>query len=185
MKGQVRGQGGSGVAATLTAGMYSHVLVPLDGSEAAERVLPHAQSIASAFGARLTLLRASVAVETLVAQTSGSGPGLGDVSAPIDPEPVLEAEREEAEDYLDALVGRLRAANLEVEVDRPEGQAQDVIVERARELGVDLIAMTTHGRSGLGRLVFGSVADAVLRHAPCPVLLVRVRPSDEGSASPA
>ena len=165
--------------------MYSHVLVPLDGSEAAERVLPHAEAIASAFHARLTLLRASVAVETLVAQTAGSGgPALGDMSAPINPEPVLEAEREEAEDYLDALVARLRAQNVQVGVDRPEGPAEDVIVERARDLNVDLIAMTTHGRSGLGRLVFGSVADAVLRHAPCPVLLIRVRPSDEESATP-
>ena len=165
--------------------MYSHVLVPLDGSEAAEAVLPHAQSIASAFHARLTLLRASVAVETLVAQTAGSGgPGLGDVSAPIDPEPVLEAEREEAEDYLDALVARLRVQHVEVAVDRPEGPAEDVIVQRARDLDVDLIAMTTHGRSGLGRLVFGSVADAVLRHAPCPVLLIRVhRTSDDDDES--
>ena len=48
-------------------------------------------------------------------------------------------------------------------------------MRRAREFGAGLIAMTTHGRGGLGRLMFGSVADAVLRHAPCPVLLVGVR----------
>jgi nucleotide-binding universal stress UspA family protein len=54
-----------------------------------------------------------------------------------------------------------------------------VIVERARELGISLILMTTHGRSGLGRLVFGSIADSVLRHAACPVLLVRITDADD------
>src|SRR2546425_719971 len=63
-------------------------------------------------------------------------------------------------------------------VTSPEGAAREVIVERASALGVGLILMTTHGRGGLGRLVFGSTADSVLRHAPCPVLLVRIQAAD-------
>ena len=82
-----------------------------------------------------------------------------------------------------AATGRLGAyphegKHLTVNTEHPEGPAADEIVKRATELGVSLILMTTHGRSGLGRVVFGSTADSVLRHAPCPVLLVRV--TDEG-----
>ena len=55
---------------------------------------------------------------------------------------------------------------------------EDALIEHVRGTGADLIAMTTHGRGGLGRLIFGSVADAVLRRAPCPILLVRVREAD-------
>ena len=54
-----------------------------------------------------------------------------------------------------------------------------MIVERAAALRTGLIVMTTHGRSGLGRMVFGRVADSALRHAPCPVLLVRISHADE------
>jgi nucleotide-binding universal stress UspA family protein len=54
-----------------------------------------------------------------------------------------------------------------------EGEAADAIVEQAAENGANLIIMSSHGRGGLGRLVFGSVADAVLRHSPVPVLLLR------------
>ena len=57
-----------------------------------------------------------------------------------------------------------------------------MIITRARDLDASLIAMTTHGRSGLARLVFGSTAEAVLRHPPCPILLVRVGEAAEESA---
>ena len=78
------------------------------------------------------------------------------------------------------LAGRLRRRGLAVTHEHHEGLAADVIVARARESRAALIAMTTHGRGGLGRLLFGSTADAVLRHAPCPVLLVRVSDEDTG-----
>jgi nucleotide-binding universal stress UspA family protein len=61
-----------------------------------------------------------------------------------------------------------------LELQQPEGTAAEMILEHARRMKTDLIALTTHGRSGLGRVVFGSVADEVLRKAPCPVLLVQV-----------
>jgi len=155
--------------------MYEHLLVALDGSDAAERVLPHAEALAAAFGSTLTLLRATVAAETLLAQSAtGGGANVGDVGTAIDPTPIIEADRDAAAEYLASIEPRLRQHNINVNSEHPEGPAEDVIVERARSLGVDMILMTTHGRSGLGRMVFGSVADAVLRHASCPVLLVRV-----------
>jgi nucleotide-binding universal stress UspA family protein len=154
--------------------MFEHILVALDGSEAAERVLPHAEALAEKFGSTVTLLRAVVSAETLLAQSATAGPAVGEVAPPMDPTPILEAEQSAATDYLGTLEQRLRQKGVEVSSEHPEGNASDVIVERAQALGVSLILMTTHGRSGIGRLVFGSTADAVLRHAACPVLLVRV-----------
>ncbi len=159
--------------------MYEHLLVALDGSPHAERVLEHTEALAKAFGSTVTLFRATVAAEELMAETAGSGQGVGDVGPMLDPTPILEAEREEAVSYLNAAAARLKQHNLTVNTEHFDGPPAEEIVERARALGVSLILMTTHGRSGLGRMVFGSVADAVLRHAPCPVLLVRVKTDED------
>lgn len=159
--------------------MYEHLLVALDGSPTAERVLEHTEALAKAFGSTVTLFRATVAAEVLMAQTATSGQSIGDIAPVLDPTPILEAERAEAIRYLNAVAARLKQHNLNVNTEHFEGPPADEIVERARALDVSLILMTTHGRSGLGRLVFGSVADSVLRHAPCPVLLVRVKPDEE------
>jgi nucleotide-binding universal stress UspA family protein len=151
---------------------YRRILVALDGSAVAERVLPHVELLARQFGSSVLLLRAVTPPERLVAATAEVSTGIA-----VDQEPLLEAEeaeREEAQSYLQRTARRLAAQGLSVTVESPEADAATVMVGRAREIGADLIAMTTHGRGGLGRLVFGSVADAVLRSAPCPVLLVRV-----------
>jgi nucleotide-binding universal stress UspA family protein len=162
--------------------MYEHLLVALDGSPTAERVLEHAEALARAFGSTVTLFRATVAAETLIAETAGTGQSVGEVGPLLDPTPILEAEREEAIAYLDNVAARLKQHNLTVMTEHYEGPPADEIVERARALGVSLILMTTHGRSGLARAVFGNVADSVLRHAPCPVLLVRVTREQEEEA---
>ena len=154
--------------------MYEHLLVALDGSSAAERVLDHAEALATAFSSTITLLRATISAEMFLAETAGGDATVGQVGPLMDPTPVLEADRESATEYLDGVAARLRQHNLTVNVEHPEGPANHVIVERASALGASLILMTTHGRSGLGRVVFGSVADSVLRHATCPVLMVRI-----------
>ena len=154
--------------------MYEHLLVALDGSRPAERVLDHAEALARAFGSEVTLLRATLSAEMVIAQTGAGDAAVGQMTPTMDPEPVLEADHSTATDYMNRMAERLRQHNIKVTVDLTEGAANTVIVERARELGVSLILMTTHGRGGLGRMVFGSVADSVLRHAECPVLLVRI-----------
>jgi nucleotide-binding universal stress UspA family protein len=176
--------GGSGRATTSrrlnsTLGpVYTHLLVPVDGSAGAEAALPHVRALAERFGARVTIMRVTVAPETLIAETSGGGPGAPDAGPLLDPMPVVEAEQEEATEYLGHLGDTLRAAGLQVTTEAPEGTPAHTIVDRAREMGADLIVMSTHARGGLGRLVFGSVADSVLRHAPCPVLLIRVESTE-------
>jgi nucleotide-binding universal stress UspA family protein len=154
--------------------MYEHLLVALDGSAAAERVLPHAEALARAFASSITLLRATISAEMILAQEATGDATIGQLAPILDPDPIVSADHAAAVEYLDGVAAGLRQHNLKVEVETPEGPANHVIVERAAELGVSLILMTTHGRSGLGRIVFGSVADWVLRHSPCPVLLVHV-----------
>lgn len=154
--------------------MYEHLLVALDGSPAAERVLDHAEALAVAFHSRITLVRATIDAATLLAEESTADPGGGQITPLLDPEPIVDADTETAEDYLEAVASRLRARNCDVAIEHAAGAANRVILERADALGVSLILMTTHGRGGLGRAIFGSTADAVLRHAKCPVLLVRI-----------
>jgi nucleotide-binding universal stress UspA family protein len=148
--------------------MYERILVALDGSPAAERVLAHAEALATAFGSHVTLLRATLSAEMI-----------GPIGPPIDPEPMLEADQETAADYLARVAATLKQRNLDVDTETPEGPAHTVIIERAAAVGAGLILMTTHGRSGLGRMVFGSTADSVLRHSACPVLLVRITDQDD------
>jgi nucleotide-binding universal stress UspA family protein len=162
--------------------MYEHLLVPLDGSPAAERVLEHAEALATAFGSQITLIRATVSPEMILSETAAGDATVGEIAPILDPDPIVEADEASATEYLDGVAERLRQRNLTVHVEHHEGHASQVIVERAATLHAGLILMTTHGRSGLGRVVFGSVADSVLRHAPCPVLLVRIH-EDRSRAS--
>jgi nucleotide-binding universal stress UspA family protein len=158
--------------------VYEHLLVALDGSPTAEQVLEHTEALAKAFGSTVTLFRATVTAEALMVSTA-AGPSVGDVAPLLDPTPILEAEVHEAITYLNSVAERLKQHGLNVTTEHFEGPPAEEIVARARALGVSLILMTTHGRSGLGRMVFGSVADAVLRHADCPVLMVRVKTDEE------
>ncbi len=178
--------------------MYKRILVPLDGSRLAEQILPHAEALAGAFGATVVLLRVVASAQRLITETAVPMP-VGPVGGPlIDPKTLSDLvaeEKRDAQTYLAArtsdLVGRLGAVSAgrggksvpSVQHEHPGGDAAAVIVDRARATGADLIAMTTHGRGGLGRLVFGSVADAVLRNAPCPILLVRARRAWEEQAA--
>jgi nucleotide-binding universal stress UspA family protein len=143
--------------------MYKKILVPLDGSELAEQVLPHVSQLAGCTGAEIILLR--VPSEPVY-----------DYLVP-DPEIAVEMRRDietGAQVYLDEIQAELKAMGLNASTLVVWGApVQDTIIQVARELRVDLIAMSTHGRSGLARMVIGSVADDVVRHAPVPVMLVR------------
>ena len=128
-----------------------------------------------AFGSHVTLLRATLSAEMVIAQAGAGDTTVGQVGTAMDPGPLLEADHETALEYLDHVANTLRSHGVkQVDIDTPEGPANTSIVERASAIGASLILMTTHGRSGIGRMVFGSTADSVLRHASCPVLLVRI-----------
>jgi nucleotide-binding universal stress UspA family protein len=149
---------------------YGRILVALDGSELSERVLPHIQALAKEFGARVTLLRV-IAPSALVTEVpEGAVPGARRQEGIA---PCSDVERQEVVSYLTSVAARLQDEGLSVDFAQREGPAAEVIVEQARDLRADLIAMSTHGRGALARMVLGSVAGEVLRSAPCPVLLVR------------
>jgi nucleotide-binding universal stress UspA family protein len=134
--------------------MFRQILVPLDGSPLAERVLPFAQVIATAGNTRLLLLRV-----VSPAESRPDGDATDDHSAALT----------EAEGYLRDVAQRLSPGTTNWAVEK--GEATDVLLDAIARRGIDLVAMSTHGRSGIGRWIYGSVADAVLRHSPVPVLL--------------
>ena len=134
------------------------ILVPLDGSALAEQALTKALDLAEGREPVCLLLRAAEA---------STWPG-------VDPTDAQIRVVHEAEQYLDAVQARLAAKGLrKVETSVWYGPPASAIVEAARVANADLIVMTTHGRSGLGRLILGSVAEAVLRGTSVPILLLR------------
>lgn len=158
--------------------MYGNILVPLDGSEVAEGVLPYVQELARRFDSEVTLIQVVAPLSRLVAETVPAALEPTGTAAAVGIEAASEAaraEREGARSYLERVAGRLKAQGIKVSAVIVEGLAGDVLVDYAHRQGIDLIAMSTHGRSGLVRMVYGSVADHVLRHAGTPVLLIRSR----------
>jgi nucleotide-binding universal stress UspA family protein len=151
--------------------MYRRILVPLDGSPLAEAALPHAIELAKCTGAGITLFQVSsvMPVATTLGPLTVSG---ADAAIAME---AMEADEKAAAEYLAEVARRKELAGIPVQTEVVRGAAAVEIVERARAGDVDLIAMSTHGRSGLGRLVFGSVADQVLREARMPILLIRPR----------
>lgn len=153
---------------------YQHILVTHDGSELAETAIAHVEALASAFGSRVTVLRVVETVgEVMMHMAPTAMEGQGAVVADL-AEDVVDAERETAAKELKAIADSIRAAGAkQVDIAVEEGTPGQAIVDTAVREGCDLIVMATHGRSGLTRAVLGSVADHVLHHAPCPVLLCR------------
>ncbi len=156
--------------------MYKRVVVLLDGSELAEQVLPHVAEIVRGRGSEVHLLSVAPVVVPTVAPAVEVYPIY--MTADFLAMEVAERERIERElgEYLQGVAERLRPVAAKVQTVVRFGQPAEEILQYAEEIGADLIAMCTHGRSGISRWVYGSVADKVLRGASCPVLLVRVRP---------
>ena len=154
--------------------MFQHLLVPLDGSELAETALPMAKAIAVRFNSQITLVRA-----VHLPQYMGDGLDFSEVYTNLDKN--MQAE---AKVYLAGKQKALETAGFEVNSHIVIGEpAADAILLAASELGVDMIVMSTHGRGGVMRWVFGSVADKVLRQAEIPILLTR-SPAVAGTMSP-
>ncbi len=148
--------------------MYKKILVPLDGSELAEKVLPHAAALAKGTGAEVTLA-------TVVQFT------LGSVGAKLEAIPEAATERKaalkaEAVIYLEKVQRDLKNQGVPAYVVVLEGDIAHEIIMVAEREGFDLITMATHGRSGIDRFVMGSIAEKVIRSTVKPVLLIRALP---------
>jgi nucleotide-binding universal stress UspA family protein len=150
--------------------MYDKIVIPLDGSELAEGVLPHVAEVIRDRGSRVYLLT--------VAQSARVTPSvLPDLFSPFDS---TQEEKEHVEReltaYLETIARRLEPTTARVQISVRFGRPADEILAFAGEMDADMIAMSTHGRSGISRWVLGSVADRVLHGAMCPVLIVRAKP---------
>ncbi len=151
--------------------MYRNILVCLDGSELAEQILPFAIEQALHFGSKLVLFK------------SFSESGIVGIAVPGFPSVRLETggaekqfkkEAEESLQYLNTVAEHLLAEKgLKAECVAVLGSAGETIVKYAADNEIELIALATHGRSGPGRVILGSVADHVIRNARVPILLVR------------
>jgi nucleotide-binding universal stress UspA family protein len=142
--------------------MYKRALVPLDGSMVAEAIVPFILEIAGPLDMEVALLRVVIPGPPIVMEGSRH----------VIVEDV-EKIRKDAEEYLRSVAAGLRGRGVRVTVQVRFGDAVAGILAGAREVEADLIAMSTHGRGGLGRLLFGSVAEAVLRQAETPVFMMR------------
>jgi nucleotide-binding universal stress UspA family protein len=148
---------------------FAHILVALDGSGVAESVLEDVVPVARAFGSSVTCLCAHEPIDPIILAEAAM-PGAMAMGPLVETQ---EQIRQERAIYLTSIRHRLERHGIAASCREPKGRAAEAIVTCARRLDADLIAMTTHGRSGLGRALLGSVADEVIRTAPCPVLLVR------------
>lgn len=149
------------------------ILVPLDGSALAEMALPHASGFAKAFGGDLWLLNV---IEPYTAPYTY--PGVGMVRMPY------EEEHQRAEAYLDGVANGLRDDGLTVHTAVRDGWPAETVASAGRELGASLIAMATHGRTGVLKLLLGSIALGTVRRTSLPVLLVRPAAPSERDATP-
>ena len=148
---------------------FKHILVPLDGSSLAERALPVACVLAQKFDSQITLLRVL------------------DIPSPTPPTSHLEVTMgwarearknalQEAQSYLQAVQSELDRQEIATQILlRDTSPAEDILDVTDTE-DIDLIVISSHGRGGLARWTFGSVAEKVTRHSLCPVLLVRAKP---------
>ncbi len=165
-----RGDGVGGEA----AGPLSRIIVPLDGSDAAEAALPFVEELAKALGLEIMLVNVMAGVTAV--QFGSAEPKSWQV-----PSHVLERLDVVASGYLAGLATVLQNKGLVVEWDVLRGAPGPRIVELAKDTPGSLVAMTTHGRSGLRRWILGSVADELVRRTGEPVLLIRPVERSEGT----
>ncbi len=145
--------------------MFTHLLVTLDGTPSAEAVIPHATDLALAMHAEITLLRIVDAAST----DWGERGAIGRPQSTA----IRSSYVEGASAYLENIAAQMQARGITAHAVVKQGAAAKQIVAAANEAEADVIAMATHSRRGLGRLMFGSVAEAVLHESHLPIILIR------------
>lgn len=157
--------------------MPQRILVPLDGSAGAEHILDVLDAFGLSAGATLILLH------TVLPTAAPAFAGTMSIAGPaIVPADVFEEERDASHRYLDTIRDRLGARGQGCETAVREGPPAETITAASGEFKADLVAMATHARTGLGRLLLGSVAEAVVRQVAVPVLTCHVPSTDEDEA---
>ena len=158
--------------------MFKRLLVPLDGSRFGSRALQYATEVAQHFDAEVVLIQV-VKPATPVATTTGIDAGMGSpAAAEITMQAALEEDKRNstrAKRYLSGKIRGMKPRDIKGSYQVVVGDPSQSIMSFAQKEHIDLIVMTTHGKSGLKRAFMGSVADAVIRESGKPVLVVRPR----------
>jgi len=145
--------------------MYRRILVPLDGSQLAECVLPHIETLDKLSKASVEIVHVIEPIEL---------PTRGGIALSIDDLKQIELHtKNDAENYLHGIVERLKLAGIKARSKILIGKAADRLVDYIHKSNFDLLIMATHGRSGISRWIWGSVAEKILHSSSIPVLLVR------------
>jgi nucleotide-binding universal stress UspA family protein len=157
--------------------MFERVLVPLDGSKVGEAALPVIEKLIAELPPQTKMEITLLGVITILRHWVV----VGEASAPVSyTEDEMALIKQRVENYLESTAEPLKNKGVTVRTIVTSGNASEEILKTADELNADLIAMSTHGRSGLRRMAFGSITDKVLRGAGRPVLMVR---APEGTAN--
>jgi nucleotide-binding universal stress UspA family protein len=148
--------------------MYHKVLVPLDGSKRADRILPHVEELATRYKAKVIFLQ--VVEHKAVIAPEGAFNNLMERE-------IVQAKKL-AETHLKAIQGEFRGKNIESKTHVVHGPVVETIINMAAHEDVDLIAMASHGRGGLARVFYGSVAAGLLQRVDRPLLIIRSRKAE-------
>ena len=153
---------------------FRKILVPLDGSECAERALGPALSIAEPMEAEVVLFRVAQPIPRTQALAD-----MPDVFADV-----VAAAYREAEAYLQEVQARLAYPHLSIEHrDAEEGVARQIL-DFVGQSGVDLVVMSSHGRTGVRRWIYGSIAEKILHGCPCSTLIIHCMQDEEPERQP-
>ncbi len=155
--------------------MIKNIIVCLDGSTMAEQILPFVKDQAKGLGAKLTLLQV-IGGTTQVLSTASLEAGMmvsptgADIALSLEQ---MNAIKDDVQHYLDGHVEELKRDGIEAEGVIVNGKAGPAIIDYSVANGADMIAIVTHGRSGIGKAVYGSVADYVLKNSGIPTLVFK------------
>ena len=148
--------------------MYHKILVPLDGSKRAEKILPHVEELAKRYKAKVILLQ--VVEYKAITTTEGAYITLSDQE--------FDQAKNQAETYLEEIQGEFRGKNIESQTHVINGPVVEGIISIAAQEGVDLIALASHGRGGVSRVFYGSVAAGLVHRVDRPLLIIRSRETE-------
>lgn len=146
--------------------MFKTILVPLDGSKRSEEILPYVEKLALGFDSKVVFLQVVQAVFVY-------GPPQDYFTAVTVEEANIETLKRESENYLSSLQGEFREKGIQARFIVTEGPVVQMIINVAEREGADLIALASHGRTGLARVFYGSVAAGVLHQVDRPLLMIR------------
>jgi len=160
--------------------MFKRLLVPLDGSRFGSRALRYATEIAQRFGAEVILIRVIRPTTPVIAA------GTHGIASPVESEIAVQAALEadkrnaaRAKRYLRDKVRSIRSRHTKASYQVAIGDPAQSIMEFSKKEKIDLVVMTTHGKSGLKRAIMGSIADVVIRESGKPVLVIRPQTSSK------